>query len=108
MTCYDCLHKDVCYKIEHYGRSPEGEACKDFYHNTVELNDIDEALRKLDNISIKYDYGPNLTDDEIDYLAQWMKFYKSNPAQFLEDYFGVKLPKYQKILLHWIVGTSHL
>lgn len=108
MTCYDCLHKDVCYKIEHYGRSPEGEACKDFYHNTVELNDIDEALRKLDNISIKYDYGPNLTDDEIDYLAQWMKFYKSNPAQLLEDYFGVKLPKYQKILLHWIVRTSHL
>ena len=37
-----------------------------------------------------------------------MKFYKSNPAQFLEDYFGVKLPKYQKILLHWIVRTSHL
>ena len=33
-TCYDCLHKDVCYKIEHYGRSPEGEAYRDFYHNT--------------------------------------------------------------------------
>lgn len=76
MTCYDCLHKDVCYKIEHYGRSPEGEACKDFYHNTVELNNIDEALRKFDNISIKFDYGSaNPTYDKGSIMRNLERYY---------------------------------
>ena len=86
MTCYDCLHADVCYKIEHYGRNPKGEACKDFYHNTVELNVIDEALRKLDNILIKYDYGSNLTDDEIDYLVHFNVYFAGATMRDLERY----------------------
>lgn len=40
--------------------------------------------------------------------SEWMKFYKSNPAQLLEDYFGVKIPGYQKVLLRWMTRTSHL
>lgn len=86
MTCYDCLHKDVCYKIEHYGRSPEGEACKNFYHNTVEFNNIDEALRKFDNILIKCDYRPDLTDDEIDYLDHFNVYFAGAIMRDLERY----------------------
>nr|DAJ47645.1 MAG TPA: hypothetical protein [Caudoviricetes sp.] len=40
--------------------------------------------------------------------SEWMKFYKSNPAQLLEDYFGAKIPGYQKVLLRWMTRTSHL
>jgi hypothetical protein len=40
--------------------------------------------------------------------SEWKKFYESNPAQLLEDYFGVKIPVYQKVLLRWMTRTSHL
>ena len=31
MTCKDCIHYDVCYYIEHYGREIEtSEPCKKF------------------------------------------------------------------------------
>lgn len=31
MTCKDCIHYDVCYHIEHYGRELEtDQPCKDF------------------------------------------------------------------------------
>ena len=35
MTCTNCIHKDVCYKIEHYGRDLDGnEPCEHFLDST--------------------------------------------------------------------------
>lgn len=34
--CSDCIHYDVCYKIEHYGRDLEGiSACEQFISKDV-------------------------------------------------------------------------
>lgn len=34
LTCRDCIHYDVCYKIEHFGRDLETDgACEEFSGN---------------------------------------------------------------------------
>ena len=36
-SCSDCIHFDVCYKIEHFGRDLEDTSpCKQFISNDVE------------------------------------------------------------------------
>lgn len=40
-TCKDCLHVDVCYHIEHYGRILEtDEPCKHFKHTTADVVEV--------------------------------------------------------------------
>ena len=35
-SCYDCIHFDVCYKIEHFGRDLEDTSpCKQFISKDV-------------------------------------------------------------------------
>ena len=69
MTCNDCIHKDVCYKIEHYGRDLEGEEpCKDFVSKMIYLNHIDEAIRKFNDLVIKNE-KVQLSNDEINYVV---------------------------------------
>lgn len=44
-TCYDCIHLEVCYKIEHYGRDLERNMpCKEF----IGVNDRVEVVRCKD------------------------------------------------------------
>lgn len=41
-TCNDCIHYDICYKIEHFGRDLETNIpCKEF----VGVNDRVEVVR---------------------------------------------------------------
>ena len=35
-SCFDCIHFDVCYKIEHFGRDLEGTSpCEQFINKDV-------------------------------------------------------------------------
>lgn len=44
-TCYDCIHYDICYKIEHFGRDLETNIpCKEF----IGVNDRVEVVRCKD------------------------------------------------------------
>ena len=48
MTCNDCIHKDVCNKIEHYGRDLESEEpCEEYVSKMICLNHIGEAIHKF-------------------------------------------------------------
>lgn len=45
MTCNDCIHYDVCYRIEHYGRIIETDKpCGDFKNKA----DYEEVVRCKD------------------------------------------------------------
>ena len=44
-TCNDCIHYDICYKIEHFGRDLETNIpCKEF----IGVNDRVEVVRCKD------------------------------------------------------------
>ena len=44
-TCYDCIHYEICYKIEHYGRDLETNIpCKEF----IGISDRIEIVRCKD------------------------------------------------------------
>ena len=44
-TCYDCIHYDICYKIEHFGRDLETNIpCKEF----IGVSDRVEVVRCKD------------------------------------------------------------
>lgn len=44
-TCYDCIHYNICYKIEHYGRDLETNiSCKEF----IGVSDRVEVVRCKD------------------------------------------------------------
>ena len=56
-TCNDCIHYDICYKIEHFGRDLETNIpCKEF----IGVNDRVEVVRCKDckNYEIGKDYEP--------------------------------------------------
>jgi hypothetical protein len=68
MICNNCIHKDVCYKIEHYGGDLEGEEpCKEFVSKIIRLNHIDEAIHKFNDLVMKYEKF-QVSNDEIDYI----------------------------------------
>lgn len=69
MNCNDCIHKDICYKIEHYGRDLESEEpCDEFVNKMIYLNHINEAIHKFNDIIVKSDEFSKLTNDETDYI----------------------------------------
>lgn len=69
MNCNNCIHKDVCYKIEHYGRDLESEeACEEYVSKMIYLNHIDEAIHKFNDIIVKSNELSKLTNDEVDYI----------------------------------------
>lgn len=44
-TCYDCIHYDICYKIEHYGRDLETNIPCELF---IGVNDRVEVVRCKD------------------------------------------------------------
>lgn len=69
MTCNDCIHKDVCYKIEHYGRDLESEEpCEEYVSKMICLTHIDEAIHKFNGLVMKNEKS-HLSNDEIDYVV---------------------------------------
>lgn len=70
MSCKNCIHKDVCYRIEHYGRDLESEEpCEEFVSKMIYLNYIDEAIHKFNDIIVKSNVEfSEVTNDETDYI----------------------------------------
>lgn len=69
MNCNNCIHKGICYKIEHYGRDLENEElCEEFVGKMIYLSHIDEAIHKFNDLVIKNEEF-RLSDDEIDYVV---------------------------------------
>lgn len=76
LNCKNCIHKDICYKIEHYGRDLESEEpCEEFVSKMICLNHIDEAIHKFDEAIHKFNdlvmknEKVHLSNDEIDYVV---------------------------------------
>ena len=65
-TCYDCIHCDVCYHIEHYGRHMETEEpCGGFKNKSdfvevVRCKDCNNA-KPLDNLGNYHCRAFNIT-----------------------------------------------
>lgn len=82
MTCTNCIHKDVCYKIEHYGRDLDGnEPCEHFLDSTKMIPKVpvlDHTVVKGFSGLVKtlhcpncyYDNGTDLEDIE-DYKYEY-------------------------------------
>lgn len=69
MSCKNCIHKDVCYKIEHYGRDLESaNPCEEYISKMICLSHIDEATHKFNDLVMKNEES-HLSNDEIDYVA---------------------------------------
>lgn len=46
------------------------------------------------------------TDRLNDGVLMWTSFYRSNPHRFIEDYFGIKLKLFQKILIFMMFHSN--
>lgn len=69
LNCKNCIHKDICYKIEHYGRDLKSEEpCEEFVSKMICLNHIDEAIHKFNDLVMKNE-KVHLSNDEIDYVV---------------------------------------
>ena len=69
MNCDNCIHKDVCYKIEHYGRDLESkEACEEYVSKMICINHIGEAIHKFNDLVMKNEKS-HLSNDEINSIV---------------------------------------
>ena len=90
-TCKDCFHKNVCYKIEHYGRDLESsEPCEHFIHiHSISLyafpstlNHIKEMDEKITNI---YKISGYTLDDIFERLLKGYDFVLPRKTSAAED-----------------------
>ena len=40
MTCKDCIHIDLCYLHEHYGKDENDKACKKYFKNKADFVEV--------------------------------------------------------------------
>lgn len=65
MNCNNCIHKDVCYKIEHYGRDLKSEEpCEEYVGKIIYFNHIDGAIHNFNDLVIKNEED-GLSEDEV-------------------------------------------
>ena len=56
ITCNDCVHHDVCYKIEHFGRDLETDkACEQFGGNGKWISAADRLPNAYCNCLVYYE-----------------------------------------------------
>lgn len=94
LTCRDCVHYDVCYKIEHFGRDLEtDEICKEFYSNGQWI-DIKDRLPNCEDVFLVCRDDGKYQD--ID-LGLW-NIFKQRFEYFDCEFCGIKVPD----VTHWM------
>ncbi len=50
----------------------------------------------------------NKTEKLMNGIATWTSFYRANPHRFVEDYLGIALKPFQKILIYFMMHFNYL
>lgn len=94
ITCNDCVHHDVCYKIEHFGRDLETDkACEQFCSKGKWIN-IKDKLPDCEYVFLVYRDEGNYQD--ID-LGLW-NLNKKRFEYFDNEFYGIRVPD----VTHWM------
>ena len=87
MTCTNCIHKDVCYKIEHYGRDLDSNEPCDHFRDSTKMIEVPCAIGDT-LYSIWEDDDGNLQIDETEIVDVSIHKIWVNGGGFDVDWLG--------------------